>query len=87
MSRQVVGIASFESLLADVEKANRRQQIDGFTVHQVSVAIGKSRPAALKLVNDAFYKGLVECAGKTPVTAIDGRLQMVPVYRRVKRKK
>ena len=53
----------------------------GFTTAEASELWGVNHDAGLVRLKKLIKSGVVEFAGKSPRTAIDGRIQRVSVYR------
>lgn len=79
---------AMEDWLAGLEAAAApAQQADGVTVLEIAVQSGWSAKRVRELLARAIACGRWELAGQRATKRIDGRGAMVPVYRRVKRKR
>jgi len=71
---------SFDEVLHEIERLSQRQP-DGFTVREMSMAVGKSPKWCRERLRDLIDAQKVEWNGEKTVLRMDGRPAQIPVYR------
>lgn len=71
---------SFEDVLQEIERLSQRQP-EGFSVREMSQAIGKTPKWCRDRLRDLIDAEKVEWNGEKTVIRMDGRPAQIPVYR------
>lgn len=75
---------TISDILNEISKINQLSGSEGFSVHEMSCAMGRSRDWCRVQLRKLIDTGKVVCSGSKPTVSIDGRSLRSPSYRMVK---
>ena len=77
-------IIPVDDMLAGIEQL-QSESPEGFSTHELAVALGISKSAAGVRLTTLYDLGLIECSGRRNILRRDGVAGKIPVYKYVKK--